>query len=177
MKVRLQVLILSIVTLFVVALTFLMYNLAYPLKYQDMIISASLRFEVEAPLIAAVINSESSFDKTAISNKGAVGLMQLMPSTAQAIAGQLEKSEYDLFDPETNIEFGSFYLSKLLKSFSNFEAAICAYNAGPSRVREWLSDENYSSDGETLFHIPYPETQKYLENVLKNLKFYQNRFN
>lgn len=177
MKLKLQLLILSLVTAVVVAMTFLIYHLAYPLKYENMIISASLEFSIQPELIAAVINSESSFDKNATSNKGAEGLMQLMPTTANMLAAQLGMENVDLFDPETNIKLGSFYLSQLFARFDNFEVAICAYNAGPGRVSSWLKDERYSNDGKTLSNIPFSETATYLEKVVKNAKIYQNRFN
>ncbi len=177
MKLSAQLFVLSLVATLVVAMTFVMYSFAYPLKYKYFILNSSARYNVEPSLIASIINSESSFKKDVVSNKGAVGLMQVMPSTASMVAKQLKLSEYDLFDEETNIKIGTYYLSTLLSCFDNMEVAICAYNAGPSRVKSWLKSDECSHDGKTLFNIPYPETEKYLESVLKNIKFYQNRFN
>ena len=177
MKLSAQLFVLSLAATLVVAMTFVMYSFAYPLKYEYFILNSSAQFNVEPSLIASIINSESSFKKDAVSSKGAVGLMQIMPSTASMVAKQLKLSEYDLFDEQTNIKIGTYYLSTLLSYFNNLEVAICAYNAGPSRVKSWLKNDEYSIDGKTLLNIPYKETQNYLKSVLKNIKFYQNRFN
>ena len=129
------------------------------------------------PLICAIINVESGFEKEALSNKGASGLMQLMPETAQSIANALDENfdKEDLFNAETNIKYGSYYIASLLKNF-NLEEALCAYNAGPTKVRGWLKNPEYSSDGVTLNVIPYAETRQYVERVKKNINFYQNKF-
>lgn len=159
---------------FCLALNFLMYSVYYPVKYSKEISLASAEYSVEEPLIYAIVNAESSFDKNAVSFKGAKGLMQIMPSTAEAIAAALEEpfSEQYLFDPETNIRYGTYYLHILLTQF-NLDEAICAYNAGPSKVRSWLRSEKYSSDGSCLDVIPYPETQEYLRKVKKNINYYK----
>ena len=177
MKLSTQIVILAVAVMTTIALTFFMYSCAYPLKYKDSILEASEKYDVEPYLVASIINSESSFNKDAVSHKGAIGLMQVMPSTASMVAKQLKLSEYDLFDEQTNIKIGTYYLSTLLSYFGNLSVAICAYNAGPTRVKSWLQNEQFSTDGKTLVNIPYVETQKYLANVLKNIKFYQNRFN
>lgn len=177
MKLSAQLFVLSLAATLVVAMTFVMYSFAYPLKYEYFILNSSAQFNVEPSLIASIINSESSFKKDSVSSKGAVGLMQIMPSTASMVAKQLKLSEYDLFDEQTNIKIGTYYLSTLLSYFDDLNVAICAYNAGPTRVKSWLQNEQFSTDGKTLVNIPYVETQKYLANVLKNIKFYQNRFN
>ena len=177
MKLSTQIVILAVAVMTTIALTFFMYSCAYPLKYKDYILEASKQYNVEPYLVASIINSESSFDKCVVSQKGAVGLMQIMPSTASMVAKQLKLSEYDLFDEQTNIKIGTYYLSTLLSYFGDLSVAICAYNAGPTRVKSWLENEEFSGDGKTLDSIPYAETQRYLANVLKNIKFYQNRFN
>lgn len=177
MKVKFQLLILSLVTLVVVALTFFIYDLVYPLKYENLIISASLNYSVEPEIIASVINAESSFNENATSSKGAIGLMQVMPTTAKELAKELKLSTENFYDPEINITLGTFYLSKLFSYFNDLNLVICAYNAGPNKVKAWLNDKQFSSDGKTLSKIPYKETEEYLKKVVKNIKFYQNRFN
>lgn len=160
-----------------VALNFLMYQIYYPTKYFAEISSASAEYSVDEALICALINVESSFNKDAVSSKGAKGLMQIMPSTAASIAAALDESfsEENLFDEETNIRYGAFYIHMLLSQF-NFEEAICAYNAGPNKVRSWLNDNNYSSDNIHLDEVPYRETREYLKKVKKNLNYYKNKF-
>lgn len=158
------------------ALSFLMYQIYYPTKYSSQIALASSEYSVGEALIYALINVESSFDKNAVSPKGAKGLMQLMPSTASSIAAVLDEPflEEDLFDEETNIRYGTYYIHILLAQF-DFDEAICAYNAGPSKVRSWLKNPDYSCDGEHLDRIPYPETERYLQKVKKNFSYYKNK--
>ncbi len=161
----------------VIGITFLLYQLIYPLRYRDEISFYAKEFNLPEPIICAIINVESGFEKDALSNKGACGLMQLMPDTAQSIAYALDENfeKDNLFQPETNIKYGSYYISSLLKNFE-LEEALCAYNAGPTKVRGWLKNPEYSSDGVKLSVIPYEETRLYVERVKKNINFYQNKF-
>lgn len=100
---------------------------------------ASARYNVPPEMILAVIRIESAFDVNAQSNKGAVGLMQLLPSTAQEIAQELRidwPGESILRDPSANIEMGTYYLTKLIGQFNNLSVALAAYNHGPNRIAE-----------------------------------------
>lgn len=100
---------------------------------------ASVHYALPPEMIMAVIRTESAFDANALSNKGAVGLMQILPSTAQEIAQELrmEWSGDDLLrDPSANIEMGTYYLTKLIGQFNNVAVALTAYNHGPGRVAE-----------------------------------------
>jgi soluble lytic murein transglycosylase len=97
----------------------------------------SRKYGVGSDMIYAVIRAESSFDPMAHSDKGAMGLMQLLPSTAREVASQLNirwTDERMLWDPMTNLEMGTFYLSTLLTRFDNVEVALAAYNQGPNRI-------------------------------------------
>lgn len=158
-------------------ITFLFYSLYYPLKFRTQIENTAAEFDLSPALICSIINVESSFNEDARSSRGALGLMQLMPETASSIALALDENfnENMLFDGETNIRYGAYYISSLLKSFE-FEEALCAYNAGPTRVRGWLKSQQYSNDGVKLKNIPFEETKSYVERVKKNLNFYQNKF-
>ena len=97
--------------------------------------------------------------------------------TAEWIAGKIGRSDYDLFNENDNIEFGTYFLSYLLSCFQDEKLAICAYNAGQGNVYRWLTTKEYSLDGKTLDKIPFKETREYLEKVEKNMKIYQNKFN
>ncbi len=154
----------------------LLYGIIYPTAHKKEITFYANRFFVEPPLVFAIINVESSFDEKAVSKKGAIGLMQLLPQTAALMAEKLNEnfSQDKLFESDTNIKYGCMYLSMLLSSFETDEA-ICAYNAGPTKVRTWLQNKDYSSDGKHLSKIPYLETKEYLKKVKKNLRFYQNK--
>jgi soluble lytic murein transglycosylase len=100
---------------------------------------ASRRFDLPPEMILAVIRIESAFDINALSNKGAVGLMQIMPATGEEIARDLRMSwpGVDLLrNPQANIEMGTYYLTKLIGQFNNLAVALAAYNHGPGRIAE-----------------------------------------
>ena len=142
---------------FIIAFFFLLY----PIKYKDTIIYYSGQYDVEPALVAAVINCESGYDDSSISNAGAIGLMQIMPNTAIYLAELLRIENFNidmLHKPEINIMLGTYYLSILLQQFQNTKTALAAYNAGPTKVANWLKDNTYSSDGLTLLTTPYPAT-------------------
>jgi soluble lytic murein transglycosylase len=95
------------------------------------------RYGFEPEMILAIIHTESAFRRDAVSSKGAVGLMQLLPSTAEEVAREIDlewTGEHLLRDPEVNIEMGSYYLAKLRERFNSLETAVVAYNEGPNRV-------------------------------------------
>ncbi len=142
------------------------------LSWRDDISKSCADFCVDKALVYAVIKCESDYNPDAVSSSGAVGLMQIMPDTAEFIADMLGVKEYDLSDPQLNIKFGVAYLKYLLNKFS-FDAAIAAYNAGEGRVKEWLTEQNYSSDGESLDDIPFAETKNYIKKVKTYYKNYR----
>lgn len=95
------------------------------------------RFDLDPAMVLAIIEVESGFDPRAVSPRGAMGLMQLRPSTARAVARELGipwRSDEALFDPRLNIVLGSGYLRSLLERFDDSAVALAAYNAGPTRV-------------------------------------------
>ena len=103
----------------------------------DSIYDASERYDVPPEMVLAVIRIESAFDINAESNKGAVGLMQILPTTAREIASELRidwPGEEILRDPSANIEMGTYYLTKLLGQFNDLSVALTAYNHGPGKV-------------------------------------------
>ncbi len=136
----------------------------YPVSYAAEIESAAERHSVDPLLVCAVIKCESGWDSQAVSSAGAVGLMQVMPSTAEAVAdsGVVDAGTYDpadLTDPVTNIEYGTAYLGMLQNHLATTEQVVVAYNAGPTVVQEWLET------GEVPDSISYPETRAYLDRV------------
>ena len=158
------------------SLVFLFVLSRYPLYYKASIKNYCQQYNLQPELIASIINTESSFDQNATSSKGAIGLMQIMPSTAFWICkkNQIELiSTQQLYDPDTNIKIGCLYLSYLIDKFENIDNALYAYNAGEGTVKTWLLNKNYSSDGKTLNNIPYPETENYTKKIYNNLKLYK----
>ncbi len=147
----------------------------YPLEYEEYIYKYGEMYGIPYDLLAAVIKAESGFEADAVSDAGAVGLMQLLPATAEELAPKLN-IEYDedmLTDPETNIAYGSYYLAYLYKNLgNNWQTACAAYNAGIGRVKGWLEDGRYSDDGNNLKYIPFEETRNYLERIEKNRNKY-----
>lgn len=128
----------------------------YPLEYQDMIKKYSEQWGVRPNLVCAVIYTESHFSPRATSGVGAQGLMQIMPATGRSIAGELGEPFGNLYDPETNIRYGTWYLKGLLEKFNgNSELAAAAYNAGVMRAHQ------YDEQGAPL---PY-ETQFFIQKV------------
>ena len=126
--------------------------------FADIIRTASRKYQVDPCLIKAIIKAESDFDHTAVSHKGAQGLMQLMPQTAADMAVQ------DPFDPKENILGGTRYFSMLLKRFKNDRVlALAAYNAGPERVESCRGVP------------PFPETEDFVDKVLAYYRSYNSR--
>ncbi|MBO4412688.1 MAG: lytic transglycosylase domain-containing protein [Clostridia bacterium] len=159
-------------------------NVMYPLKYEDLIVENAKSQNLNAPLVASVINVESSFREDVVSSKGAVGLMQVMPETAKWLLNTKMNIEYDenadieglLKKPNFNIKIGCFYLNYLKNKFADLNTALFAYNAGEGNVAQWLKDKKYSCDGKKLSTSPFPEANNYVKKVNNNLKVYENKF-
>lgn len=150
-------------------------SLTHPIKYASEIEYYSQKYNLDPGLVASVVNVESSYKTKAKSNKNAIGLMQIKLSTANYLNNinlTNEISESDLFKPTTNLDYGCMYLRYLINKFDDTTTALCAYNAGETRVRSWLKSGIYSLDGKTLNYIPYLETRNYIEKINSNLKFY-----
>ncbi len=149
----------------------------YPIKYKDQINQYANECQISPYLVASIINVESGFSSQKKSSAGAIGLMQILPDTAQYIC-EIKHINFDnkndLYNPEKNIKIGCFYFKYLLNKFENIGTAICAYNAGETTVINWLKNEEYSLDKKTLKNIPYNETKNYLIKINKNLKIYKN---
>jgi soluble lytic murein transglycosylase len=161
--------VLVLVSIAVILFSAVMY-FAFPLRYKSQIRSTALVYNLDPALIASVINAESKFRPGAVSRKGAVGLMQIMPSTAAYIAARTNAHDYDLTDPIQNIIFGAYYLRYLFDRFKDLKTVLIAYNAGEGNVVQWLDG------GESLDTSPFAETNAYVEKVLNGMNFYRLRF-
>ena len=136
-------------------------QLRYPLAYEHVIRGHAENYDLDPALLAAVIYRESKFDADARSSSGAIGLMQLLPDTAKGIAVHTGGKKFvveDLYDPEINVRYGSFYLRRLLRKYDDERLALAAYNAGQANVDRWIEE-----GGE----IQFPETQQYVDEVLE----------
>lgn len=151
---------------------------AHPIYYSDLIQQYAAEYNLQPAFVCAIIMNESSFRKDAMSSAGARGLMQLMPDTAEWIAGKLDVEDYHfdrMYDPESNIRFGCWYLNYLSKLFRGDPILIaCAYHAGQSNVTAWLSNSSYSQDGLTipLDKIPMDDSKTYAGRVTKDYGIY-----
>lgn len=154
------------------------YAYFYPLQHKESIVFYAEKYDVEPELIASIINVESGFKANAKSNKGAIGLMQVLPSTAEWVSQQLgiDYAKIDLFDVNTNLQIGSYYFSYLLHYYEDQKLAICAYNAGLGNVNRWRGLSLITEENGEIKNIPFKETENYLNSVLKNLKYYKNKF-
>lgn len=143
-----------------------------PVKFSNFVVGASNEFNVDKNLIYSVISVESGFRPSVVSPHGAVGLMQIMPQTAEWIALELGEDDYNLRDPKTNIYFGTFYLSHLIKKYSNTATALACYNAGEGTARAWFTETEmgYMVNEKA---ISYPETANYIKKVRQKLQFYR----
>ena len=142
-------------------------RMLYPQFFKNEISAACSEFSLDKNLLFALVRSESFFNPEAISSAGAVGLTQLMYPTASDVAKKLKAKDYDLKDPAVNIRFGGFYLAALVRRLGGQELmAVCSYNAGITRVRQWIS--KYGKYGSELFieMIPYSETREYARKII-----------
>lgn len=146
----------------------------YPIHFQEGIGRVAERYGVDPYLVAAVAREESRFDPKAVSRAGAIGLMQLMPETAEWIVG-LDSwqgpEEPVLTDPDDSLELGACYLAFLLRRFNgDVRASVAAYNAGQGVVGRWVEEEGGSLE---LEDIRFPETRAFVERVEDTLELYR----
>lgn len=155
----------------------------YPIKdeYVDMVEKYSDSYGVPEQVIWSVMLVESHFEPDAVSSAKAKGLMQMTDSTFRWLQSKIDDAPETelppemLFDPETNIKYGVFYLSMLYERFGEWELVYAAYNAGPTRVSTWLQSEEYAEDGK-LVHIPFKETENYVKRVSDAVKMYDEYY-
>lgn len=146
----------------------------YPISYVAEIEHWSEQAGVDPYLTAALIQVESGFRPEAVSPKGALGLMQLMPDTAAWVGERynigVDQPE-DLFDPALNIRIGTLYLGYLLSRFSTEAAALAAYNGGLGNVSRWLAEGIWDGQLETVNQIPFRETRSYVRKLKFTTEF------
>ena len=148
-------------------------QMLYPRFYNDAVETLCARYALPEYLAYALIRSESFFDKDIRSNAGAVGLTQLMQSTASDIARKLKIRTYDIADPGTNIEFGIFYLKELIGRLNGSNLlALFSYNAGITKVRRWNTAYPELSKDLLLEVLPYTETREYGRKILTAASLY-----
>lgn len=143
-------------------------RIRYPLEYRSIVVGHAENYDLDPALLAAVIYRESKFEPDAVSEAGAIGLMQLLPATAKGIATYTGGSRFrvaDLYDPELNVRYGSFYLRRLLRKYGDTRLALAAYHAGQGNVDRWIE-----SGGE----IGFAETREYVADVERLRSVYRD---
>jgi soluble lytic murein transglycosylase len=145
-------------------------RLRYPLRYEEIVRGHARNYRLEATLLAAVIYQESKFDADARSSSGAIGLMQLLPDTAEGIAERTGGTAFvvdDLYEPELNVRYGAWYLRHLLDKYGDEATALAAYNAGQTNVDRWRRDGR---------GIRFPETRHYVRRVQELKRIYARAY-
>jgi soluble lytic murein transglycosylase len=155
------------------------WRILYPLRYEDALRRKAAERGLDPALVAGLILQESSFDAEALSRAGARGLMQIMPATGRGLARQ-RRVRYRpslLFDPETSLDLGTFYLRQLSDRFGGaVEKVLVGYNAGPHRVDKWTSLRPGLPEEEFIDTIPFTETRFYVRIVLTNREEYRRLY-
>ena len=168
-----------IIKLFIIIfLVELVYLYFIPKKYDDIIDKYSTECNVDRSLVKAVIFKESRFKDTAVSSKGAIGLMQLMPSTALWLMNKLKIEDYKIESADNNIRLGTYYLSYLMNLMdSDEEHALLAYNAGPENAKRWVNSEGYSKEDMDNY-VDFNETRKYVREIklTKNIISFMDKY-
>ena len=150
----------------------------HPMDYSEFVSNYSAEYGVSEYSIYSVIKTESSFKSNAVSPVGAVGLMQIMPDTFKWLAEKLGEvyNEGLLYDPETNIRYGTYYLAYLYAEYGNWDTVFAAYNAGLGRVNSWIANNEYSDEYGNLTYIPIKETREYVVKVNKSIEIYKKLY-
>lgn len=154
-------------------------ELRFPLPFRDTVLTNARRKDIDPAWVYAVMRQESLFRTDIRSSAGALGLMQIMPSTGQHIATDLQlslPSYYALLQADTNILYGTHYLRHTLdKLQDNSLLATAAYNAGPQKVAAWLPAKEAMEADRWVETLPYLETRRYVKRVMEYATIYQYR--
>ena len=156
------------------------WQLLFPLPYEKDLVRSAKQQNLDPYMVAALIRQESEFDPQALSAKNAYGLTQVEPATGRALArraGIKRFSNRSLFQPAINLKLGAYYLRALLDQWGGqWEQTLASYNAGKSRVNDWITWNQYQEPAEFVESIPFTETREYVEAVLRNATVYRQLY-
>ena len=187
LKNKYKIIIGTVIVIFMVIILFVLFKdkllkILYPKTYSEIISVYANEYSVEENLIYAVIKAESNFNNEAVSNKSAIGLMQIVEGTAVEVVKRngielnTENIKQELLDIDNNINIGTKYLSMLLEQYGNVEVALAAYNAGIGTVNNWIEKQIIQADGSDIENIPYKETNNYVRKILRDYDIYNNLY-
>lgn len=150
----------------------------YPIEYPEYVTYYADKYGIDPLMLYAFIRTESNFNPMAESDAGARGLMQITEVTFDWIKSKIAPTEEltfeDLYDPETNIRFGSYFVSYcLLRYQDDLATAAAAYHSGLGTVDGLLAQSEYSENGKTLDHYPYPQMRLYVKKITNSYQRYQ----
>lgn len=151
----------------------------YPVAYSEYVTYYADKYGIDPYILYAFIRTESNFNPKAESDAGARGLMQITEVTFDWIKSKIAPSEdltfENLYDPETNIRFGTYFVSYCLLEYENdLATAAAAYHSGLGTVNSLLAQSEYSADGKTLDHYPYPQMRLYVKKITSSYQHYQD---
>jgi soluble lytic murein transglycosylase len=156
------------------------WRLAFPMPYRAALESNSKQRSLDPFMVAALIRQESEFNPLALSRAKAYGLTQVMPSTGRELSRKLGVRKFNarmLFQPELNLKLGTYYLRSMLDQLGGqWEATLAAYNAGKSRVDNWLNYSVFEEPAEFIESIPFTETRNYVQIVMRNADVYRRLY-
>jgi len=167
--------IVAIILVVVIILRNIIIKINYPQKYSEYVEKYAKEYNVQKELIYAMIKAESNFKHNAVSSKEAMGLMQILESTAYEVAEELEKqiTKEEILNPEINICLGTKYISNLIKKYGNIEIAVASYNAGIGNVDTWIEKGIIQKNATDLENIPFKETNNYVRKILRDYEIYK----
>ena len=187
LKNKYKIIIGTVIIVLIIAILFVIFKdkllkILYPKTYSEIISVYAEEYDVEENLIYAVIKAESNFESQAVSNRDAIGLMQIVEETAIDVAKKnnididTENIEEEILDIDNNINIGTKYLSTLLTQYGNIEVALAAYNAGIGTVNNWIEKQVIQADGSDIENIPYKETNNYVRKILRDYRIYNELY-
>ena len=155
------------------------FNNLYPLHYKDIVLKYSKEYGVDPAIVFAIMREESHYDKNIRSPVNAVGLMQIMPSTADWLSPHvgIKRSEIDLTNPDQNIKFGVYYIKFIMNRVYDTELIMAGYNAGHGRAIRWENEYKRLSKYEKYEYIPFEETRHYIRKVSQSYMAYKHILN
>lgn len=153
-------------------------KLAYPQKYQEYVVYYADKYDLDPLILYTFIRTESNFDPDAQSNVDARGLLQITEVTFDWIKSNIAPTEAltfeDMYDPETNIRFGAYFIKYcLLRYQGDLATAAAAYHSGWGTVDTLLQDSRYTENGKTLTGYPYPQMRHYVRKITQGYLRYQ----
>ncbi len=185
MKKKTKILIIVLLIIFIILFGILkiqnfILKKIYKTDYSEYVYKYSEENNLDPLLTFAIIKAESNFNRNIKSRSGAIGLMQLMESTALEEAEEVNEEivvTESLYNPEINIKIGTKYYSKLIKKYNNnMLLALAAYNAGIGNVDSWIKQGIIKEDGTDIENIPFKETNNYVRKIVRDYKIYQKLY-